>query len=134
MDRRPELEQSALALLVTPLALASVLGGLLAGCSTDEQSPRPECTTNTDCASGMKCEGGRCLEAHEEPECSTDQDCGPDQKCRGGRCSPGEWVQTGKSTECMRDLEHHADPACKEGAFLARSAHTLTMVHFDLYS
>lgn len=72
----------------------------------------PECTTNSDCASGKICSGGECETAPKEeqlpeetPECSTDSDCATGKICSSGTCmtAPQEEEQV---DQAQLDAQH----------------------------
>lgn len=59
-------------------------------CRSGLCQPRPECVTETECASGFTCTEGRC-------QCLGDSSCGTNQQCKGGSCVT--------RTRCRADTE-----------------------------
>lgn len=99
---RPVRRSSALSLLTVIAAFS-----LLAGCTLQPlpESPKPECTFNSDCTAPKVCgAGGICMD-----QCREDRDCVEPLVCRNGGCEP----QTG---QCREDRQCQADEKCSSGA------------------
>ena len=124
---------------------AAILG-LLAfhGCSDDStinSAPAKDCTSDSQCASGICLEDGQCVKLVNEgsecddvkrckdglecvsgicqsldPEpkqCSEDTDCDDDQVCDEGTCKE---KTAGPEPECAEDAECGEDEVCKDGS------------------
>ncbi len=68
----------------------------LGGCKEEPPPPPPpECLEDSDCAAGMACIGGNCLESKVRHECADNEDCPSNKVCR----------MTGEVRKCVAECE-----------------------------
>jgi peptidoglycan-associated lipoprotein len=79
-------------------------------CRDNACAPKPQCTSNKECAAGQKCAQEKCV-----PECTeatAAQDCGAGKKCFSGRCAAEE--------DCLADADCGEGKACVQQRCVAQ--------------
>jgi len=85
----------------------------VATCMVDDQCPggdcvngvcvynvTPQCTLDTDCGPGEKCDAGTCVPTRVEPQCAKDEDCGQGFACKAGTCVGSTASKCAKDEDC----------------------------------
>lgn len=86
---------------------------LLLACVACETTPKPECTTDTDCSSATKpvCKDGKC---QADKSCSKDEDCVSGNVCKDNTCQAAPSCPEKDQGGCCEDSHCQNGQTCKD--------------------